>query len=83
MDTNENYIFLYIVYNKAKGIPYKLLFLKRIWKGISPGQDPIADGVFLYPQVSISIYYYILVVFVSFRETFGGACSRLSTVLHL
>ncbi|XP_028401436.1 unconventional myosin-VIIa-like isoform X2 [Dendronephthya gigantea] len=38
------------VYNKAKGIPYKLMFLKRVWKEIHPGNDPIADAVFLYPQ---------------------------------
>jgi hypothetical protein len=28
-----------------------LLFLKRVWKEIYPGQDAIADAVFLYPQV--------------------------------
>ena len=46
-------LILYIVYNKAKGIPYKLIFLRRVWNGVYPGQDPIADAVFLYPQVSI------------------------------
>lgn len=42
-----------IVYNKAKGIPYKLMFLRRVWTNIHPGQDPIADAIFLYPQVSV------------------------------
>ena len=42
----------YVVYNKAKGIPYKLLFLRRVWSSISPGHDTVADAIFLYPQVS-------------------------------
>lgn len=38
-------------YDKAKGIPYKLIFLRRVWTQVNPGDDPIADAVFIYPQV--------------------------------
>ncbi|XP_046852558.1 unconventional myosin-VIIb-like isoform X3 [Xenia sp. Carnegie-2017] len=89
----EKNLSLPMEYDKAKGIPYKLIFLRRVWTQVNPGDDPIADAVFIYPQevykylrgyykLGIDEVAYLAALILKYKYKSGWNCPEITQMLE-